>query len=90
MGIGYYLMPLVLDRFESVKLSPIGPIFRHFLNLIPDFRIDALLRERVHTLRLPAVKLSFCSWHWSGPHNGGGDGHPLNRGAGRELILGGL
>ena len=50
----------------------------------------ALLRERVHTLRLPAVKLSFCSWHWSAPHNGGGDGHPLNRGAGRELILGGL
>jgi hypothetical protein len=69
------------------KHSLVGPTFRYGLDAVADLPITALLRERVHTLRLSAAILSFFR-HGANPRDGGSNDHPLTRGAGRELILG--
>jgi hypothetical protein len=40
-----------------------SPIVIHLLDLSADVPINALLRESVHTLRLPTPKISFSSSH---------------------------
>ena len=78
--------PPILSHFTNPRLFV--PILRYGFQLIAIVRISDLLRKRVHSLRLMAKILEFCC-QW-GSSATSGNGHHLIRGAGRELILGGL